>query len=391
MYFAIFILALALTMVAIPWVLMMAQHWKLLDEPDNERKLHARATPALGGIGIMIGFLVSMMVIQGMEQYFKMGVLAICMVILTLVGLRDDLFLMKAQHKFLWQLAVALIFAGLMSHWNYSLRGFLGLQELPFAVGFALCVSSLIFFTNAYNLIDGVDGLAGTIGLWIALNMGLVSFLAGDRVFALLALAVAGSLTGFLRYNFAPAKIFMGDTGSLTIGFMLTVFALRFLTRDYYRLEPELLPLYQFAPLIVLSYLIIPIYDTLRVIIVRVLRRTSPFMAGRDHIHHELLMFGLNHKMTTIYFGFVNVLISLTALYMAYTFVRPWVILLTILLMCVLLLPTGGQKRSIWFSLVRDIIPLLQGKNRKKIGTDTPLVSFEPSQAQGQGSNTNLK
>jgi hypothetical protein len=221
--------------------------------------------------------------------------------------------------------------------------------------------------------------------------MGLVSFLAGDRVFALLALAVAGSLTGFLRFNFAPAKIFMGDTGSLTIGFMLTVFALRFLSRDYYRLEPELLPLYQFAPLIVLSYLIIPIYDTLRVIIVRVLRRTSPFMAGRDHIHHELLMFGLNHKMTTIYFGFVNVLISLTSLYMAYTFVRPWVILLTILLMCVLLLPTGGQKRSIWFSLVRDIIPLLQGKNRMKIGTDTPLVSFEPSQAQGQGSNTNLK
>jgi len=141
---------------------MIAKHWNLLDQPDNERKLHARATPALGGIGIMMGFFVSLLVIQGMEGYYKMGVIALCVGILTLVGVRDDLLHMKAQHKFLWQLAVALLFSVVMAHWTYSLRGYFGMEQLPMAIGFGFSVLFLVFFTNAYNLIDGVDGLAGS-------------------------------------------------------------------------------------------------------------------------------------------------------------------------------------------------------------------------------------
>lgn len=384
MYFAIFILAMALTMVAISWVLVMARHWNLLDEPDNERKLHARATPALGGIGIMTGFLVSMLVIQGMEQYFKMGVLAICVATLTFVGLRDDLFHMKAQHKFLWQLAVALIFASLMSHWTYNFRGHFGIHELPLPFAFGLCILALIFFTNAYNLIDGVDGLAGSLGLWISLNMGLVSFLAGDRVFSLLALALAGALLGFLRFNFAPAKIFMGDTGSLTIGFMLTVFALRFVTRESYKLDPELMPLYRHAPLVAIAYLIIPVYDTIRVIIVRISRRSSPFVAGRDHIHHELLNFGLTHSVTAGYLLIINILISLATLLLAYNSIRPWIICASIVLMAVLFLPTGGQKRMLWFLLTHDILPLLQGKSKLVDESSAPLIPMEAGRVQKQ-------
>lgn len=360
MYFALFLLALALSMVTIPWVLMMARHWNLLDKPDNERKLHARATPSLGGIGIMLGFFVSMMVIQGMEDYYKMGVIALCVAVLTLVGVRDDLFHMKAQHKFLWQLSVAILFALFMSHWTYSFRSYFGLEQLPFAVGFGFCVLFLVFFTNAYNLIDGVDGLAGSLGVWICFGMGLVSYLAADRVYALLALALAGSIVGFLRFNFAPARIFMGDTGSLTIGFLLAVFALRFMSRESYKLDPLLLPLHRHAPLVVFSFLIIPIYDTIRVILVRISRRKSPFEPGRDHIHHEMLNMGFRHNSVALYALGVNILVSGIVLNMVYSNRHAYTIMLTLCVLSLALLPTVGIKRGIIRFVLNELMPALK-------------------------------
>jgi len=351
-------------MVSIPWVLMIAKHWNLLDQPDNERKLHARATSALGGIGIMMGFFVGLLVIQGMEDYHKMGVIALCIGILTLVGIRDDLFHMKAQHKFLWQLAVALIFASLMTHWTYSLRGYFGIEELPFAIGFGFCVLFLVFFTNAYNLIDGVDGLAGSLGVWICLSMGLVSYLAADRVFALMSLALAGSIVGFLRFNYAPARIFMGDTGSLTVGFILAVFALRFMSRESYKLDEQLAPLYSHAPLVAFSFLIIPIYDTLRVIMVRISRRKSPFEPGRDHIHHEMLNTGFQHSTVALYTLGVNILLSGSVVMLVYSNRHPYFIMFLLCLLACALLPTVGIKRQIMRFVLNDLLPALKGNTQ---------------------------
>jgi UDP-N-acetylmuramyl pentapeptide phosphotransferase/UDP-N-acetylglucosamine-1-phosphate transferase len=348
-------------MVTIPWVLVVAKHWNLLDEPDNERKIHARATPSLGGIGIMLAFLVSIMVIQGMEDYYKMGVIALCTSVLTLVGIRDDLFHMKAQHKFLWQLSVALLFAILMSHWTYSLRGYFGIEQLPFAIGFGFSILFLVFFTNAYNLIDGVDGLAGSLGIWICLSMGLVSYLADDRVFALMALALAGSIAGFLRFNYAPARIFMGDTGSLTVGFMLAVFALRFMSRESYKLDEQLLPLYRHAPLIAFSFLIIPIYDTLRVILVRIGGKKSPFEPGRDHIHHEMLNTGFQHSSVALYTLGVNILISGSVIMLVYSNRHPYFIMFLLCLLAIALLPTVGIKRIMIRFVLNDLLPALKG------------------------------
>lgn len=366
-------------MVSIPWVLVMARHWNLLDEPDNERKLHARATPSLGGIGIMLAFFVGLLVIQGMEDYNKMGVIALCLGVLTLVGIRDDLFHMKAQHKLLWQLAVALIFAVMMSHWTYSLRGYFGMEQLPFAIGFGFSVLFLVFFTNAYNLIDGVDGLAGSLGVWICLSMGLVSYLAADRVFALMSLTLAGAILGFLRFNYAPARIFMGDTGSLTVGFMLAVFALRFMSRESYKLDDILLPLYKHAPLVAFSFLIIPIYDTIRVIFVRISRKKSPFEPGRDHIHHEMLNTGFQHSAVALYALVVNILISGSVVLLVYSNIHPYSIMLTLCILVCVLLPTVGIKRGIIRFMLYDLLPALKGNGIKNSAHNaTELISDGP-------------
>jgi len=368
-------------MVTIPWILVMARHWNLLDEPDNERKLHARATPSLGGIGIMLALFVSIMAIQGMEDYYKMGVIVLCTGVLTLVGIRDDLFHMKAQHKFLWQLAVAFIFAVLMSHWTYSLRGYFGVEQLPFAIGFGFSVLFLVFFTNAFNLIDGVDGLAGSLGVWICLAMGLVSYLAADRVFALLAFALAGSIVGFLRFNFAPARIFMGDTGSLTVGFMLAVFALRFMSRESYKLEEQLMPLYRHAPLVAFSFLIIPIYDTIRVILVRISHKKSPFEPGRDHIHHEMLNTGFQHTSVALYTLLVNIIISGCVVMMVYSNIHAHTIMFMLVILVSALLPTIGIKREVFRFVFNELLPALKGNILKNSGnsnldsqTDQPKV-----------------
>lgn len=364
-------------MITIPWVLIIAKHWKLLDEPDNERKLHARATPALGGIGIMMGFFASILLIRGIEHYNKLGVIAMCAGILTLVGIRDDLFHMKAQHKFLWQLAVALIFAILMSHWTYSLRGYFGIDHLPFAIGFGFSVLFLVFFTNAYNLIDGVDGLAGSLGVWICLAMGLVSYLAADRVFALMALALAGSIVGFLRFNYTPAQIFMGDTGSLTIGFMLAVFALRFMSRESYKLDEHLVPLYKHAPLVAFSFLIIPIYDTIRVILVRISRKKSPFEPGRDHIHHEMLNNGFRHNSVALYTLAVNILISGSVVMMVYSNRHPYVIMSLLCLLACALLPTVGIKRNIIRFALNEVLPASKNNLLHRTDSDSSkLLDF---------------
>jgi len=378
MYFAVFLLALSMTMVSIPWVLMIAQHWNLVDLPDNERKIHSRAIPALGGIGIMVGFLTSLAFVQGMEDYFKMIVIVICTIILTLVGIRDDLFHMKAQHKFLWQLTTALLFSYLMSHWQYSFRGFLGINQFPVVFGIAFAILVLVFFTNAFNLIDGIDGLAGSIGLWIAFSMGVVSYLAGDRVFSLLSFALVGSLIGFLRFNMAPAKIFMLDTGSLTVGFLLAVFCLRFLSRESYKLDQQLIPLYLNAPSVALSFLIIPVYDTARVIFLRISRRLSPFNASRDHIHHALLLIGLRHSTATIYLLSVNIIISILALILVYSGFTQVVVLGAVVFSCLLLLPTGGQKRKIWHIWRSEVKPLFLANPAVDHTNTEKLIQLDP-------------
>ena len=289
-------LAFLITFFAIPPIIKVAKDKKLFDEPD-ERKVHKSVVPTLGGLGIFAGFIIA--TLMGVPdtttnelQYF----LAAAMVIFFL-GIKDDILVLSATKKFIGQLIAAGIiikFGGIRID---NLYGFLNIYQIPQITSYILTIFTIIVITNSFNLIDGVDGLAGSLGLLTSVLFGIYFFITGELMYSVMALSLAGSLIAFLIYNFSPAKIFMGDTGSLLIGLLNSIFAIKFMTIAS---NPEAnLPLLS-APAIAFAILIIPLIDTLRVFSLRIFKRRSPFSPDRNHIHHFLLDFGLSQKMITI-------------------------------------------------------------------------------------------
>ena len=165
----------------------------------------------------------------------------------------------------------------------------------------------ILFIINAYNLIDGVDGLAGGLGFIASAVFGVLFYQYNDLLMAVLAFSLCGALLGFLFFNFHPAKIFMGDTGSMTLGFILAILSLRFVEVSRSVQLPELFDS-RSAPVMVLAILIIPVVDTLRVFTIRIIHKRSPFSPDRNHIHHKLLQLGLKPALVTLTLYSVNLL-----------------------------------------------------------------------------------
>lgn len=289
-------LAFLISFFAIPVIIEVATFKKLFDEPD-ERKVHKKVIPTLGGLGIFAGFIIATLIgtppsAAGVLQY----IVAACLVIFFL-GIKDDILILSASKKFLGQLFAAGILIKFGGIQIQNMYGFLGIYELPHTVSLLLTMFSIIVITNSFNLIDGVDGLAGSLGLFTSLIFGLYFFFTGQVMFAVMALALAGSLLGFLIYNFHPAKIFMGDTGSLLIGLLNSIFVIKFISTAG---DPSFgLPLLS-APAIGFAILIVPLFDTLRVVSIRIINRRSPFSPDRNHIHHFLLDLGFKHPMIVL-------------------------------------------------------------------------------------------
>jgi len=289
-------LAFLITYFAIPPIIKVARDKKLFDEPD-ERKVHKSVIPTLGGLGIFAGFIIA--TLMGVPAYMATGLqyfLAAGMVIFFL-GIKDDILILSPTKKFIGQLIAAGIiikFGGIRID---NLYGFLGITEIPLIASYILTTFTIIVITNSFNLIDGVDGLAGSLGLLTSTVFGLYFYFTGELMYAVLALSLAGALVAFLIYNFSPARIFMGDTGSLLIGLLNSIFAIRFMT---VAADPDsALPLLS-APAIAFAILIVPLFDTLRVFALRIFNRRSPFSPDRNHIHHFLLDLGLSQKMITL-------------------------------------------------------------------------------------------
>ena len=289
-------LAFLITYFAIPPIIKVARDKKLFDEPD-ERKVHKSVIPTLGGLGIFGGFIIATLMgvpihVANELQYF----LAATMVIFFL-GIKDDILVLSATKKFIGQLIAAGIiikFGGIQIN---NLHGFLGINEIPHLASYILTAFTIIVITNSFNLIDGVDGLAGSLGLLTSVLFGIYFYFTGEVMYSVMALSLAGSLVAFLIYNFSPAKIFMGDTGSLLIGLLNSIFAIKFIS---VAANPEgTLPLLS-APAIAFAILIVPLFDTLRVFSLRIFNRRSPFSPDRNHIHHFLLDLGLSQRMITV-------------------------------------------------------------------------------------------
>lgn len=308
-------LAFLITFFSIPVIIEVAKNKKLFDEPD-ERKVHEAVTPTLGGLGIFAGFIVASLLgvppaVPSVFQYF----IAATMVIFFL-GIKDDILVLSASKKFIGQLVAAGIiikFGGIQIN---DMHGLFGLHEIPHTASILLTLFTIVVITNSFNLIDGVDGLAGSLGLLTSSIFGAYFIATSQFMYAVMAFSLVGSLIAFLIYNFSPAKIFMGDTGSLLIGILNAVFVIKFISIAS---SPGLgLPM-QSAPAIGFAILIVPLFDTLRVVTIRIISRRSPFSPDRNHIHHFLLELGLSHKMITLTCISANIVFIALAYFLRFT------------------------------------------------------------------------
>jgi len=297
------------TYVSIPVIIRIARIKKLVDIPDS-RKIHKSPTPSLGGFGIFAGFILALLISVPASASSGLQYFAAAAFIIYILGLKDDVLVITPLKKFLGQLIATSIIVYKADIRIVSMHGIFGIQDLPYAVSIMLTYFSFILIINAFNLIDGVDGLAGTLGIVSALIFGIYFYFAHDALYAIMGLSLVGGLSAFLLFNYTPAKIFMGDTGSMLVGLVNAILALRFIrVAD----APGALVPVVSAPVIAFAVLAVPLFDTLRVFTIRIfLHRRSPFSPDRNHIHHLLLDCGLSHPATTLVLTSYNlVLIAL--------------------------------------------------------------------------------
>ncbi|MEM7655506.1 MAG: MraY family glycosyltransferase [Bacteroidota bacterium] len=262
------------------WIRVAIRHgW--VDIPHG-RKQHPTATPLMGGIGILLATLIAAIGVGGTFSWEGQAVIWICGIGLMGLGVFDDLKGMKPQIKLTWQLLMAM-FAGLAGFRLESFLGFGTLTDIPLTWQMPLTLIFLLGITNAYNMLDGMDGLAASLGIAISLGFGVLFFANGDRSFALMAVGLMGALSAFWYYNRTPARLFMGDAGSLFVGFLLAIFALRFLQHEHIWFSDA-----ANRPIVVVSMLIIPILDITQVMGYRISMGRSPLAADRNHLHHLL-------------------------------------------------------------------------------------------------------
>jgi len=288
--------AFIISFLAIPVVLQIAEQKRLYDIPD-ERKVHTQAVASLGGVGIFGGFLLaSLLSIQGYLnpefQYFFAAALVI-----FFLGLKDDLVVLSASKKIVGQIIAASILIHLGGIRINSMHGLFGFDQLPEAFELALSYFTIIVIINSFNLIDGIDGLAGSLGVLTMVVFGTYFFAIGFQAYALLAFALAGSLVAFLIFNHPPAKIFMGDSGSLMIGLINAIMVIKFINVAS---DPSIAVPLASSVAIGVAILIVPLLDTLRVFAIRIFNGRSPFTPDRNHIHHLLLSRGLSHAGVTL-------------------------------------------------------------------------------------------
>lgn len=307
-----FITALTLTYAIIPIIIRVAKERRIYDRP-NERSAHKEPTPSLGGIAIFAGAVCGIVLWTPFDSFAVLQYILAAFVLIFLLGILDDLLPISPSKKLTGELLVAFILAYKAGVRVTSFHGFMGIYELPESASFLLSIVTIVIIINAFNLIDGIDGLAGSIGLLSCLFFGAWFFAVEIPAMAVVAFSLAGAIVAFLRYNFTPARIFMGDTGSLLIGTVCALLAISFIETNY-KLPSHNPYIFGAAPGIALALLILPIYDTSTVFLRRIAKGNSPFKPDKTHIHHQLLGLGLSHLQTTSILLFVNMIFLLLSL-----------------------------------------------------------------------------
>lgn len=293
--FLVFFVSFFIGYLFMPVVVDMAKKHSFVVSP-NKRTSHNGDVPNIGGINIFVSFLLTVLFFS-INFFSEMQFALLGLSIILIVGFIDDLLELKVLWKLAGQLAAGffLIVLGDMRFTNFD--GLFGIYQLPDIISYVFTFGVFVTVVNALNLIDGVDGLASGLGILYSLFFGIYFSLSGFSDLSLSAFAMAGSLSVFFYYNVFGnrKKIFMGDSGSLLLGYMIFVFILKFCELNN---QNEISEKYTVDSPLAVSFtiLLVPLFDTIRVVITRLKKGRSPFSADRNHIHHLLLSLGLQHK-----------------------------------------------------------------------------------------------
>jgi UDP-GlcNAc:undecaprenyl-phosphate/decaprenyl-phosphate GlcNAc-1-phosphate transferase len=304
----VFFTAFFVVLYCTPPLIKVAILKRLFDEPGG-RKIHKRIIPTIGGIIIFAATLFSFALwfsVEGygddiaiIQKYIKEFKLIVAtMLILFFVGVKDDIIGTSPIKKLVAHVIVALILVQIGDIRITGLHGIFDVNKIPEWASIFLSLFTYVVVVNGFNLIDGVDGLAAGVGLIAVSAMGTWFIFANDFVMAALAFSLAGSLLGFLVFNFSPAKIFMGDSGSLTIGLVVCILTIKLIEYPVENLKGIFVTLSK--PVFAISAIIYPLTDTLRIFIIRAARGHSPFSADRNHLHHRIIDCGVGHATTVI-------------------------------------------------------------------------------------------
>ncbi|MDA8091367.1 MAG: MraY family glycosyltransferase [Nitrospiraceae bacterium] len=311
-YFTALLLSAFITVSLIPLMTRLAETFQLVDFP-GPRKVHTRPVPRVGGLAAALGAFVPVILWAASGSFMKAYLVGAGLIVAF--GLIDDIKGLGHEIKFAGQFfaAVIVVLAGGI---KVSSLGTLlpGSAQLPGWVAVPLTIISIIGVTNAINLSDGLDGLAGGISFLVFCSIGYFGYLEGNRDVILLSLALAGAIFGFLRYNTHPASLFMGDTGSQLLGFSAAVLAIK-ITQGVTPFSPVL-------PLVTLGF---PVLDTLTVMVERIRGGRSPFSADKNHFHHRLIRLGLSHAEAVFAIYVIQAVMIIVAILFKYS---DWILMI---------------------------------------------------------------
>ena len=305
------ITAFIITFLAIPSIIKVAVIKNLFDEPGG-RKAHKSSIPTLGGIAIFGGVVFSFTFWSAGFNFPGTQYIIAALIVMFFIGIKDDIIELPASKKFYGQLVAAIIIVLFANIRITSLYGIFGIDQIPYWFSLSFSLFTILLIINAFNLVDGVDGLAAGIGSIAAFTYGIYFYNYNEIALCILSFSLFSALLAFLVYNFAPANIFMGDTGSLIIGLILAILTINFIELSF-DTPPAGFP-FKSSPAMAIAILILPLFDTMRVFTIRILNKRSPFKADRNHMHHVLLDMGLNQRETSLTLYLVNVGFILVAL-----------------------------------------------------------------------------
>jgi UDP-GlcNAc:undecaprenyl-phosphate/decaprenyl-phosphate GlcNAc-1-phosphate transferase len=301
----VFLTSFIVSLVSVPSIIKVANEKSLFDKPSEKRKIHTKSTPNLGGVAIFLGFYFSALMFRVLCDSVELSALCAASVLLFFVALKDDLIstapILRLFFQFL--IAIIIVLVGQVYFFHLPFFGSDGIWAIM--VNMAVTMVFIVAMINAMNFIDGIDGLAASVAFIIFIIFGGVFYQYGENSYAFISLALAGSTLGFLIFNWNPAKIFMGDIGSMLLGVFMAVFAIKLSNMEPLRLG--LIPVKNPTTL-ALALLIVPIMDMVTVICIRAYLRLSPFFADKRHTHHRLLGLGLSQKAVTLTLVGFNVL-----------------------------------------------------------------------------------